>query len=54
MTYDELNDLTHDVADVLSHYGVVLERSYDLYDLNDILTAFLSNRGISFTEGNNG
>jgi hypothetical protein len=49
MTYEELNDLTHAVADAIddvtgSHPDV------DRCDVNDMLTAFLQGKGVTFEE----
>ena len=47
MTYDELNDLTHEVADAIDETtGLDVNR----LDVNDMLTVFLQGKGVSFED----
>lgn len=47
MTYDELNELTHGVADSIDS---AVDGDLNRCNVNDMLTAFLSDRGITFVE----
>ncbi len=53
MTYDALNDLTHAVAVQITNAAPMIGEldANELYSLNDLLTSYLVDRGVtSFTE----
>lgn len=47
MTYEELNDLTHSVANVID---IAVREDLDRCKINDLLSAFLQGLGIEFVE----
>ena len=52
MTYDALNDLTHETADLIAAVAIPKEM-LDLYKLNDVLTQYLQGYGVQFEEDEN-
>jgi hypothetical protein len=50
MTYTELNDLTHEVADKIDEATGGDQSGVDRCEVNDMLSAFLQGQGITFTE----
>jgi len=51
MTYDELNELTHGVADSIDS---AVDGDMDRCAVNDMLTEFLSSQGVEFVEEKEG
>lgn len=50
MTYDELNDLVHEVAESIEEAADLKLSPEDRQRLNDVLSDFLQDRGVEFCE----
>lgn len=53
MTYDDLNTLVHRTADDIERFHPIRMETADRIDLNDLLTTFLAERGVTFAEEEN-
>jgi hypothetical protein len=51
ITYDALNDLVHEIADAIVKTTGIPKETFDLFRMNDDVTAYLSAYGVQYEEG---
>lgn len=51
ITYEALNDLTHEVSDAIERIVGFPVETDDRFGVNDMLTSWLSQHGVQFEEG---